>query len=393
MFRTIKVKLYPNNNQQIYINQLFGCYRFVYNKCLYKKKEAYLENKSILGLKELTYYFHNELTKSEEYSFLNLHNTKVLKNSILIILDSYKRFFVNGHGFPKFKSKHNNKQSCLFPFEAISSKNNFLTGKLTLTKQLKDLKFKTSDEYKIFLDKNKKNIRSATLSKTKSGNYFLSILIDGQIEKELPKTKNIIGIDLGIKEFIVTSDNQKFENIKIKRNNEKILIKLNRQLSKKVNGSRNKEKARIKLAKYHEHLNNIKENYLHQVSNQLLNENQIIAMENLNINGMLKNHKLARSIQELSLNHFKSMLIYKAEWFNRYIVEVDQFYPSSKLCNVCGYKNDDLTLKDRKWVCPVCGTNHNRDLNAAINIKKEGLKILIGHRLPEFTLADNHILD
>jgi putative transposase len=171
------------------------------------------------------------------------------------------------------------------------------------------------------------------------------------------------------------------------------LIKLNRQLSKKVNGSRNKEKARIKLAKYHEHLNNIKENYLHQVSNQLLNENQIIAMENLNINGMLKNHKLARSIQELSLNHFKSMLIYKAEWFNRYIVEVDQFYPSSKLCNVCGYKNDDLTLKDRKWVCPVCGTNHNRDLNAAINIKKEGLKILIGHRLPEFTLADNHILD
>ncbi len=376
MLRAIKIRLYPNENQEIYINKLLGSYRFVYNQCLDKKIKAYTNNKINLGLKELGNFFHQELTKNEEYSWLSEHNTKILKQTIINLLDSYKRFFVNGNGFPKFKSKHDNNQSARFPLEAISKTNDYSSNKLTLTKELKNLHFRCSDKYKKYLVKHKENIRSATLTKTKSGNYFLSILVDGDLMKTYNKPLNdIIGIDLGIKDFVVTSENQIFKNIKIKRNNQKKLIKLSRQLSKKVKGSKNKEKARIKLAKYHEKLNNKKENYLHQVSNQLLNENQVIVMENLNVNGMLKNHNLARSIQELSLYHFKEMIRYKSKWSDRDIVEIDRFFPSSKLCSNCGYKNDELILKDREWVCPVCGTNHNRDLNAAINIRNEGMKL------------------
>ena len=401
MLRTVKIRLYPTTIQQDYINQLLGCYRLVYNKCLDKKKTSYINDKSNLTLTHLGHYFHNELTKDVDYQFLTEHNTKVLKQSILTMLESYKNFFVNGSGFPKFKSKHDNKQSCRFPEEAISSNNDYSSGKLTLTKSLKNVKFRCSDEYKVYLNKYKSGIKSATLTKTKSGNYFLSVLIDGELEKQSKPINDTIGIDLGIKDFIVCSDGKTFDNIKIKRNNEKKLVKLNRQLSKKTNGSKNKNKCRKKLAKYHEHLNNIKENYLHQVSNQLINENQVISMENLSVKSMMSNHKLSRSIQELSLNRFKNIMLYKANWYGRYVVEVDRWFPSSKLCNVCGYKNTELTLSDREWICPDCKTNHNRDLNAAINIKKEGLKIIgelysplkikIGSRSTEFTLVDNHI--
>jgi putative transposase len=382
MLRAIKIRLYPNKNQEIYISKLLGCYRFVYNQCLDRKIKAYTNNKVNLGLKDLGNFFHQELTKNEEYDWLSEHNTKVLKQTIINLLDSYKRFFVNGNGFPKFKSKHDNNQSCRFPLEAISKVNDYSTNKLTLTSQLKNLHFKCSDKYKNYLVKHKDGIKSSTLTKTKSGNYFLSILIDGDLMRIYDKPiNNIVGIDLGIKDFIVTSENQIFKNIKIKRNNQKKLIKLNRTLSRKQKDSRNKNKARVRLAKFHEKINNKKENYLHQVSNQLLNENQIIVMENLGVKNMMSNHNLARSIQELSLYHFKEILRYKSKWTDRDIVEVDRFYPSSKLCSNCGYKNNELTLKDREWTCPECGKSHNRDLNAAINIKNEGLK-LYNNKIP-----------
>lgn len=377
MLRAIKIRLYPNNEQQIYISQLLGCYRKVYNLSLNYKMEQYTLSGMTANMKSIGNEFHNNWTKSNEFYYLNDHNTKVMKQAIINMLDSYKRFFINHSGFPKFKSKHDNRQSCRFPSEAISKRNDYESGRLTLISQLKDIKFKCSDEYKKYLNKHKNNIRSASLSRTKSGNYFLSILVDGDLMKEYKMPLNqFIGIDLGIKDFIVTSEAQVFDNIKIKRNNQKKLIKLNRTLSRKQKDSRNKNKARIKLAKFHEKINNQKENYLHQVSNQLLNENQVIVMEDLNVKGMLKNHNLARSIQELSLCHFKEMLKYKAEWQGRYIVEVDRFYPSSKLCSCCGYKNDELTLKDREWTCPECKTHHDRDLNAAINIRNEGQRII-----------------
>ncbi len=400
MLKAIKIRLYPNNEQEIYINKLLGSYRFVYNQCLALKKEKYINDKQSLNLKELGYYFHNELTKNPDYDFLNEHNTKVLKQAILNLMESYKRFYVNGNGFPSFKSKRDNKHSCRFPIDAISRRNNYLDNKLTLTNEIKNIKFKCSDKYHAFLERNKCGIKSATLSKTCSNNYFLSILIETNEIKILNKSINdIIGIDLGIKDFVIDSNDNKYENIKNIRNNQKKLSKLQRSISRKQINSKNRNKSRIKLAKYYEKINNKKENYLHEVSNKLINENQVIVMENLNVNGMLKNHKLARSIQELSLNKFKTMLKYKTEWTGRILIEVDRFFPSSKLCNNCGYKYKDLKLSERSWTCPECGVHHDRDLNAAINIRKEGERILnlnkkqIGYRLPELTLVDNPTMD
>lgn len=393
MLKAVKIRIYPNKEQATYINKLLGCYRFVYNKCLDKKKTAYLTDKSNLGLKEMGAYFHQELTKSEELSFLKEHNTKVLKQSIINLTESYKRFFVNGNGFPKFKSKHDSNQSARFPEESISSKNDYLTSKLTLTAQLKNIKFECSERDKKYLQKYKDRIKSASISRTKSDKYYLSILVDGNIEKELPKPINdIVGIDMGIKDFMVCSDGQVFENIKSIRNSQKTLIKLQRQLSKKVIGSHNRYKAKVKLAKKHEKISNIKINYIHSITSQLIRENQTIVIEDLNVKGMMKNHSLAKSIQELSIYETFRQLKYKSEWYGRNLIIVDRWFPSSKLCSNCGYKYQNLSLNEREWICPICGTKHGRDYNAALNIENEGKRIL-GQRLPEVTLVDCPLTD
>jgi putative transposase len=397
MLRAIKIRLYPNETQKDYINNLLGCYRKVYNLALNHKIEVYKATGENHRIQQIGLEFHNNWTKSEGYHYLNEHNTKVLKQAIINMLDSYKRFFVNNAGFPKFKSKHDSNQSCRFPSEAISKRNNYETGKLTLIKQLKDVKFKCSDEYKHYLNKHKANIKSATLTKTKSGKYFLSILVDGDLMKDKSRPNNdFIGLDLGIKDFIIDSNGNTVENIKIKRNNQKKLAKLHKQLSRKQKGSKNRDKQRVKLAKFYEKLNNKKENYLHHVTNQLLDENQVIVIEDLNVKGMIKNHNLAKSIQELSLYRFKEMLRYKAEWYGNHIVEIDRFFPSSKLCNNCGYKNNDLKLNHREWLCPECGTNHDRDLNAAINILNEGKRLykeIIPIRCGELTPLESKSVD
>jgi putative transposase len=377
MLRAIKIRLYPNKTQEEYISSLLGSYRFVYNQCLALKKEKYTEEGKNYGLKELGNFFHQDLTKDENYTWLRNHNTKVLKQSLINLLDSYKRFFVNGNGFPKFKSKRDNQQSCRFPSEAISKKNDYESNRISLTNNIKNIKFKCSDKYKSYLNKYKSNIKSATLTRTKSGKYFLSILVDGDLIKSKSQpTNNFIGLDLGIKDFIVDSNGNSFDNIKIKRNNQKKLTKLHRELSRKQKGSSNRNKSKIKLAKLYEKLNNKKENYLHHITNQLLDENQVIVIEDLNVKGMMKNHNLSKSIQELSLYRFKEMLRYKAEWYGRDIIEIDRFFPSSKLCSNCGHKNTKLKLSDREWTCSSCGTKHDRDFNAAKNILNEGKRIL-----------------
>jgi putative transposase len=393
MLRAVKLRLYPNKDQEIYINKLLGSSRFVYNQLLNKKINDYNNLKINHNLSSLGKFFHNDLTKNPDFNWLQEHNTKILKQSLIDLLDAYLRFFKQGSGFPKFKSKSNN-QSCRFPLETISKKQDFSKSKINLS-GLKNLKFKTSDKYINYLTKNKSNIRSATLSKNKNGEFYLSILIDGDLLRQLDSPKNFsIGIDLGIKDFVITSKGQTFENIKTIRNNKEKLSLLQKQHSRKVKKSKNREKARLKLAKYHQHLKNIKENYLHKVINTLLNENQVICMEDLNVSGMLKNHKLARSIQELSINRFETILKYKAIWYGRDIINIDRFYPSSKTCSDCGYINNDLTLSDREWICPDCGVLHDRDFNASINIEHEGLKLYkIGFREPELTPLESKSLD
>lgn len=382
MLKAIKIRLYLNEEQENYVSNLLGCSRFIYNNLLAYKSNIYNNTKVNISFKEMG----KKLTEMKaEHLFLKDVHSKVLQQSLLILMDSYKNFF-NGSGFPKFKSKRDSKQSCRFPIDAISG---IKGNRINIIKQLKDIHYKCSKRDERILNKHQNLIKSGTLIKTKSGNYYFSILMDLNYDKKLPLASNIIGIDLGIKDFIVTSEGEVFKNIKSIRNNEFKLKKLHRQLSKKKDGSKNKEKARIKLAKMNEKIRNIKENYIHHIVNQLLNENQVIVIEDLNVSGMLKNHKLAKSIQELSLNRFKVILTYKSGWYDRKVIKIGRFFPSSKTCHHCGYVNNELTLKDREWLCPHCNSLLNRDLNAAINIKMEGIKILLGSSSPDFKPLEN----
>ena len=411
MLKGIKIRLYPCDSQISHINGLCGSYRKVYNMCLEKKITSYTTDKTNLGLKELGNYFHQDLTKDINYNYLNEFNTKVLKQSVIDLLDSYKRFFVNGTGFPKYKSKHD-LQSVRFPLEAISKKNTYSDGRVSLTSDLKNIRFECSDRDKEYLTLHKSSIKSATLSRTKTNKYFLSILIENYIESMPEPINDIIGIDIGIKNFIICSTSEVFKNLNLKRKHEKRLMKLQKQLSKKKllstgefkfnkkynkdveikRPSRNREKARIKLAKAQEKLNNIKINYIHNITTQLVRENQTIVIEDLNVKGMMKNYCLAKSIQDLSINETFRQLKYKCEWYGRDLIMIDRWFPSSKLCHKCGYKYATLSLKEREWTCPICGEIHNRDFNASMNIKNEGKRIL-GTRYPEVTLVDYPTMD
>ena len=377
MLRAIKIRLYPNKEQEQKINKTLGCYRFVYNHMLALKQDAYKRDKSNLGLGELSKYLFETLLKDEQYAWLKEENTKVMQQAIRQMLSAYENFFKQHKGFPKFKSKKD-KQSALFSLQAISKQNTFETRHITLTKPLKNIKFRCSDLYFSRLHKYNKNIRSATLSKTKSGNYFLSILIEIEDTelKRFEHTDKQVGIDLGVKDFVITSDGDVFENKHFLKKEEKKLKRLQKQLSRKVKGSNNREKQRVKIAKLFERITNKKDAYIHYVVNKLLQSYDTIFMEDLNVIGMLSNHHLAKVIQEVGLSKFKEILTTKALENDKQVISIDRFYPSSKTCSKCGYKKEDLKLSDREWTCPNCGTKHNRDINAAVNILLEGKRIL-----------------
>lgn len=385
MLKAIKVRLYPERSQEDYILNLLGCSRFVYNNCLEYKIKKYNESKKSISFGELGKYLV-ELKQKEETSWLKNVHSKVLQQSLINLEQAYKSFFKNGAGFPKFKSKKDSKQSCRFPKDAISK---IRGNRISIIKPLSNIHFKCSVRDEVQLNKNFDKIKSGTLTRTKTGNYYFSILIDIPVEKQLEKTDNAVGLDVGIKDFIVDSSGNRYENIKIKRNNEKKLRKLHQKLSRKQKGSSNREKSRKKLSKFYDKLNNIKNHHLHKVSNKIISENQTVIVEDLSVRNMMKNKYLAKSIQELSLYRFKEILLYKCEWYGRNLIQIDRFFPSSKLCNICGNKNNNLKLSDREWACCGCGTNHDRDHNAAKNILKEGLRILkIGSSSPEFTLGE-----
>ena len=341
------------------------------------KQKEYTDNKNNLSLCDLSKYFYGTLRKDKDHGWLKEQNSQVMAQSIRQMLTAYDNFFKLHTGFPKFKSKKD-KQSALFPINAISKRNTFEQRKITLTKSFKDIKFRCSDLYFKRLQTYKDSIRSATMSKTQSGNYFLSILIDIPQDEivKFKQTGESVGIDLGVKDFVITSDGEVFENKHFFKKQENKIKKLQHQLSRKVKGSNNRDKARIKLAKAYERLVNRRENYIHSVVNELLRYYDTIYIEDLNVSGMLKNHKLAKAIQEIGFFKVKVILQDKALVNNKQVVLIDRFYPSSKTCHKCGYKNKDLKLSDRFWICPKCNTKHNRDLNAAMNILTEGERIL-----------------
>lgn len=386
MLRAVKIRLYPNKNQTTMINKLLGCCRFVYNRCLARKIKSYEENGISENLSTLGHFVHHELLKDDNFIWLREQNTKVLKQAVKDMLTAYKNFFERHSGYPKFKSKHDNKQSCRFELGAISKRNDYTAYHLSLA-NIKNVKFRCNEKYARYLQKHHGNIRQATLTRLPCGEYYLSILVDGDLIHKVKETDAVVGIDLGIKDFVITSDGEVFDNPHFKKSETKKIKRLQRQLSKKQKGSKNRNKARIKLAKLYKKINDRKQYYLHAVGNSLIDENQVICMEDLNVKGMVKNHNLAESICEMNFGEFHRMLEYKARWYNRKIVFVDRFYPSSKTCHNCGYVNKNLTLKDRQWICPVCGEVIERDYNAALNILDEGLRI-IGCSTSEFTLAD-----
>ena len=377
MLRAIKVRLYPNKEQEQTINKTLGCYRFVYNHMLALKQEAYKRDKTNLGLCELSKYFFGKMLKDEQCVFLKNENKHVMQQSIRQMLSAYDKFFKQHNGFPKFKSKKD-RQSALFSSVAISKRNTFETRHITLTKPLKNIRFRCSDLYFNRLQKYNKNIRSATLSKSKSGKYFLSIIVEMEDDelKKFEHTNKQVGIDLGVKDFVITSDGEVFENKHFLKKEEKKMKRLQRQLSRKVKGSNNREKQRVKIAKLFERITNKKDAYIHYVVNELLKSYDTIFMEDLNVQGMLRNHSLAKAIQEVGFYKFKEILTNKALANGKQVALVGRLYPSSKTCSVCGYKKEDLKLNDREWTCPNCGTKHDRDINAAVNILLEGKRIL-----------------
>ena len=392
MLRATKIKLYPTSRQATQINKLLGCCRVVYNKALDRKIKQYKEHNISENRTTISHWFHHELLTNPNFVYLKEQNTKVLKQAIMDMLTAYNRFFKQHTGYPKFKSKHDNKQSCRFERAAISKRNDYISYKLSLA-NIKNIKFICSKKYAEYLQKHKANIKQATLSKLPCGEYYLSILVDGDLtHKSVQDTNKCIGIDLGVKDFVITSEGKVFNNLHFKKNEVGKLKRLQRQLSRKVKGSNNRDKARVKLAKANKKINDKKQYYLHAVSNVLINENQVICMEDLNVKGMFRNHRLAESIAEMNFGEFRRMLEYKARWYNRKIVFVDRYYPSSKTCGHCGYKYKNLTLSVREWDCPECGTKHDRDINAAVNILHEGMRLL-GSSTTEFTLVDYPPMD
>lgn len=376
MLKAIKIKLYPNKTQENNLNSLLGSYRFVYNQCLAYKKQRYESEKLNTNLSDLGHFFHQDLRK--EYEWLTEHNTKVLKQSIINLEQAYANFFKQGKGFPKFKSKHD-EQKARFPKEAVTSKTfDEESFRLNLTKTIRGLKFECSDRDKNYLYINKEKIKSVTITKKKCGHFYATILIDGDLLRNItPANDNkSVGIDLGIKSLLTLSDGTNIENPKWIRSNQKQLKKLQKQLSKKQKGSNNRYKAKLKLAKKHEQIKNQKQDFLHNLTTKIVSENQVIILEDLNVSGMMKNHKLAKSIQELGLYEMRRQLEYKSSWYGRKLVFIDRFFPSSKTCSCCGWKNNNLKLSDREFICEGCSLIIDRDENAAINIENEGLRLL-----------------
>ncbi len=370
--KTYKFRIYPNAEQEQNLARHFGHSRFVYNYFLNQRKEQYLEDK-----KSDNYYAQaaslTKLKKEEDTKWLKEVNSQTLQFALKSLDSAYTNFFRGNAKFPRFKSRRN-KNSFTVP-----QSGKIVDGKLNIPKFKNGIKIKLHREVLGTIGK-------MSITRTPSGKYFVSIFTEQEIE-QLPINNKSIGCDLGIKDFVITSDNKKFKNNRYTKKYARKLKEAQQHLSRKQKGSNGFEKQKIKVAKIHEKIANSRLDTLHKVSKELVDENQVICIEDLNIKGMIKNRKLSKHIADASWGNFVNLLQYKCDWYGREFVKVNRFFPSSKTCNECGWINQDLNLSIREWTC-VNGHKLDRDLNASLNILKEGLKIYGGE--PAITKVENH---
>ena len=359
MLKAIKYRLYPTEAQKMLLDKHIGSVRFIYNLALETKQVAYTGNQVNISCFDLIKQLP-ELKK--ECEWLKEINSQTLQQSITNLDAAYTNFFKGNAKFPRYKSKKRSSQSFNVPQNVVL---NLEEGKLEIPKFKKGIKV-------IFHRTFDGKAKQATISRTPTGKYFASVLIEttGVVKAKKKITrKSTVGVDLGIKDFLITSDGEVISNPKFLK---KSLGRLKYTQSKY---SKNKGKrTRKKLARLHEKVANQRLDFLHKVSTKLIRDNQTIALETLNIEGMVKNHSLAQSIADVSWGTFTRMLKYKAEWYGVNIIRIGTFEPSSKTCSDCGYIHKELELSDREWTCVECGVNHDRDINAALNIKNFALR-------------------
>ena len=369
MLRAYKYRIYPTEEQKVLFAKTFGCCRFVYNWALNLKIEAYKQDKKSVAYKEVQDRMVNELKKENQW--LTEVNSQALLNSIRNLDTAYKNFFRDPHavGFPKFKSRKS-KQSFQCPQHCSVD---FKKGTLSIPKA-KDIPAALHRRFK-------GTVKTVTVSMTPSGKYFASVLVDTDIQ-ELPASPvqgdTALGIDLGIKSLAVCSDGRTFDNPKNLQHSLDRLALLQKRLSRKQKGSANRNKSRIRVARLQEHIANCRKDNLHKIIHALTHDSQVrtLCMEDLNVKGMQRNRHLAQAVGDASFGMFLTMLEYKCRWYGVNLIKIDRFAPSSKTCGQCGYVYKRLKLSERSWTCPECGTRHDRDFNAACNIKEFGLKAL-----------------